>query len=366
MKQGGKELRDFATPGLITAGNMFLFNLLILVFSVFTVFLPFVSDDVILRRLFLNFLGQIGSASLIIFGIIPFFQLKQRDKEAVVQRRFLLTALLFCVGFSLVISNNFFLRFVWNMFQVEPKSSYEGITIRARHLADPFSIVMFFSTLTIGAAIFEEYVFRRTLIPALENRGFSPIAAVFASALVFGLSHLPNDLLNGNIPYTIEHFLSVFVLGLILGISFIQTRHVIYPIFLHGFYNGFSGLSTLAQLLAEEYGSTSLLSLTVLLLFAFVIIGIVTIIYGLWKVFSESEPAWITTFKKSSQGRILWGTSIYLLVFLTFVSLQALLPNVIQRIIGHPLLYFLIFLGAFVLLTWLPFYLAKKLESAES
>lgn len=343
---------------------MFLFNLIILVFSFFTVFIPFVREDEILSRLFLNFLGQIGTASFIILAILPFFKLNQSYKEPIVERKFFLTFLLLCIGYTLVIANSFLLEYMWNVFQVKPKSSYEGITLQARHLGEPFSILLYLLTLTLGAATFEEYVFRRTLIPSLETRGFSPIAAVFASSLIFSLSHLPNDLLNGNIPFTIEHLMSTFLLGLILGIAFIQTRHVIYPIFLHMFYNGYSGVSTIAQLLSQLQGYTTLLNITTLLLIALILIGLVAILYSAWKLLSEAEPAWLATFKTPSQGKILWGSLLFLVIFLTFMSIQEGLPTIILTYIANPLLIFPFFIGLFLFLTGITFYLAKKLQTA--
>ena len=57
------------------------------------------------------------------------------------------------------------------------------------------------------------------------------------SGFVFALSHTINDLVNGNIAYTITHFWNVFLIGTICGIAYILTRNVIYPILIHSVVN---------------------------------------------------------------------------------------------------------------------------------
>ncbi|MFW9777558.1 MAG: lysostaphin resistance A-like protein [Candidatus Heimdallarchaeota archaeon] len=114
-------------------------------------------------------------------------------------------------------------------------------------LADfPPYIFLYIVVIVIGASIAEELIFRRTLIPFLERRGFGTFWILILSSMLFASIHTPLDLFQNSLHYAALNFASIFASGVAFGYIYIRTRNVLYPIVLHGISNGFLALSTLA------------------------------------------------------------------------------------------------------------------------
>ncbi|MFW9854668.1 MAG: type II CAAX prenyl endopeptidase Rce1 family protein [Candidatus Thorarchaeota archaeon] len=180
----------------------------------------------------------------------------------------------------------------------ESVSSYKDIFPTPDLLANPVYYFLFFGVLVFGAAVAEELIFRRTLIPLLERRGIGMFWTLLISSFMFSLIHTPSDLLLGSIRFTLVHFLGTFTGGLTLGYLYIRTRKVIYPMILHGLSNGVSGLGIIA-LESENFILMNILSYFLLVTF---LIGIGVFFWLLVDFFRTStEPsAWkriITDFR---------------------------------------------------------------------
>ncbi|MFX0086574.1 MAG: type II CAAX prenyl endopeptidase Rce1 family protein [Candidatus Hodarchaeota archaeon] len=141
----------------------------------------------------------------------------------------------------------------------ESASSYEAILPSGELLGMPLYYILFFGVLIFGAAISEELIFRRTLIPLLERRGLGTFWALLFSTLMFSLIHVPADLVEyfnsnsgGAIRFAINHFFGTFAGGLTLGYIYMRTRDIRWPMIAHGFSNGFSGLVILGEAKLEE------------------------------------------------------------------------------------------------------------------
>lgn len=76
-------------------------------------------------------------------------------------------------------------------------------------------------------AVCEEFFFRGVVLRGMYASTGSGTLAVLSSAVFFSMLHMD---VNG--------FLPRIVLGIVLGILFIQTRNIIYPIVAHAFNNG--------------------------------------------------------------------------------------------------------------------------------
>jgi membrane protease YdiL (CAAX protease family) len=99
---------------------------------------------------------------------------------------------------------------------------------------DPWMISVLFLLATVAAPLFEETLFRGTLLPWLghrlgkglgQKRGW--ILALCISALAFGAIHLEPAALPG-----------LTVLGLVLGLAFLRTSNLLTSIMVHGLWNG--------------------------------------------------------------------------------------------------------------------------------
>jgi membrane protease YdiL (CAAX protease family) len=154
----------------------------------------------------------------------------------------------------------------------ESTSSYEAIFPSSALLAMPLYYILFFGVLVFGAAVSEELIFRRSIIPFLERRGLGTFWALIFSALMFSLIHVPADLLEffysndgGALRFAINHFFGTFAGGITLGYIYMRTRDIKWPMIAHGFSNGFSGIVILAESILDEMATSTGLGLEELL-----------------------------------------------------------------------------------------------------
>ncbi|MFX0061253.1 MAG: lysostaphin resistance A-like protein, partial [Candidatus Hermodarchaeota archaeon] len=222
---------------------------------------------------------------------------------------------------------------------------YGGFFLTAEHIANPLIIVLYFAPVAIGAPVFEELIFRRMLIPLLEERGMAPFAAVVASSLIFAFGHLPNDLINGNLAGAVIHILNVLIIGLVLGLTYILTRNILFSMIIHGLINFMSFAGPLV-LVMENDGLLAVYGLSILLI---LLVGIAVAIFAIWQYFRVSTADWVNLIKEKSPIKILPG----LVGFLIIAAVLMLLPLILEIYIAVlayifmnlSILLFLILLG---------------------
>ncbi len=316
--------------------------------------IPILSPDDIIQNLQLNFFGQIIGTIVLLFFLIPFFKVKDVETKPISPINIVKVVGVACLALTVAIFLAFILFVIFTTLGMPIEHSYGDIILGLEQLANPCNIVLFFATASLGAAIFEELIFRRMLISTLEIRGMAPTAAVIASSLAFAMIHVPNDLLFGSPSYVISHFITSFVLGLFLGFVYVTTRNVIYPMIIHGFIN-FIGFTESILL--------SLNNLTLLLFYAgiLLIIWLIGIVVGglaLFYYLREPQPTWVKTLQTKSRINILPG----LIGFLIIGFMLVLLPIAIDLIVTilffpiRPLIYiglFLAYILLFALILWL-------------
>ncbi|MBN1329811.1 MAG: CPBP family intramembrane metalloprotease [Candidatus Heimdallarchaeota archaeon] len=108
-------------------------------------------------------------------------------------------------------------------------SEYIGITIFATFIV------------SILSPISEEIFYRWSMISILRN-GFSKNATILFSALIFGLAHSTTDL-NYSFYYFIMHFITTFLIGVVLGAVFFHINKILPLIILHTIWNFVLSLS---------------------------------------------------------------------------------------------------------------------------
>ncbi|MBL6648753.1 MAG: CPBP family intramembrane metalloprotease [Flavobacteriaceae bacterium] len=92
------------------------------------------------------------------------------------------------------------------------------------------SIVLF-----IGVSVFEEIIFRGYVLKNLLE-SFNPFVALFISSLFFSLIHVANP----NV--TLLGLSNIFLAGIFLGISYVFTKNLWFPIALHFSWNFFQAM----------------------------------------------------------------------------------------------------------------------------
>ncbi|MFX1320535.1 MAG: lysostaphin resistance A-like protein [Promethearchaeota archaeon] len=357
IKEKNGSFLNFFKASMVVALGGTLLNFLIITISLFIVFsdfsLPF---DYIILNLFILFLSQFIGAFMIYFVFIPLFKAKDAENPPFTLFNSFRTILLICVTLTIVVSINFILYYVFGLLDLNPQSGYTTILLSLEHLANPLNILIYYLPLTIGAAVYEELIYRRLLIPLLEQRGMSPSPAVLSSSLLFALAHLPDDLMSANFAGTIMHISTVFIIGIALGFIYILTRNVFYAILIHGVLNFISFSRPLVILISE-----STLSLTFdIIYWTIFTIGCGVLFVGLWQYYRKRNAEWVSLIRKKNTVPILAGSFGFLIMGIIGIFIPFIIQNVVidlEIAIYSVLLYFFVLIicyGAFlVLFLWL-------------
>lgn len=316
--------------------------------------IPILSPDDIIQNLQLNLFGQIIGTIVVLGFLIPFFKVKDVETKPISPINIAKVVGVACLALTVAILLAFLLFVIFTTLGMPIEHSYGDLILGLDQLANPWNIVLFFATASLGAAIFEELIFRRMLIPTLEIRGMAPIAAVIASSLGFAMIHVPNDLLFGSPSYVISHFITSVALGLFLGFVYVTTRNVIYPMIIHGFIN-FIGFTE--SILLSLNNLALLLFYTGILLIIW-IIGIIVAGIALFYYLREPQPTWVKTLQIKSRINILPGLIGYLIIGFMLILLPIALDLVVTILFFPilPLIYFGLFLAyilLFALILWL-------------
>jgi membrane protease YdiL (CAAX protease family) len=343
---------NFLSPALLITIGLLLLSIGAFSAILLNFFFPILIPDPIMASIQINLVGQIIGILVTLLFFIPFFGLKQAETRTPTIYRTIKVIGIACFTLALSMGLSLALWFLFTTLGIPIQHSYSDIILGPEHLSNVWNIVLFFATATIGAATFEELIYRRTLIPALEYRGMTPTAAVLASSLGFALIHVPNDLINGSTGYVVTHFITTFTIGLMLGFVYIFTRNVIYPIIIHGFVNAVA----FTELILVSLDDFNLLLIYSAILLVLLIIGIIVGILALIWYFHDPPPAWVTTLRLKSRINIIPGLVGYLIIGFGLLVIEvagelgitlALYPNILlvyTSLIGFYVAYFLLLL----------------------
>jgi membrane protease YdiL (CAAX protease family) len=361
-----ESLLNFLSPALLFVIGLVILStgaigLILINFSI-----PVLIPDGVIATLQVNLFGQIVGIIVLLIFLIPLFRLRtvETQKPTIIQT--LKTFGIACLALTLAMLFALVLWVVFTALGLPVVSSYTGFVLTPAHLTNPWNIVLLFTTVIFGAAIFEELLFRRMLIPALEHRGMGHLAAVIASSLGFALIHIPNDVINGSISFVISHFITTFTLGLFLGFTYVATRNVLFPMIIHGFINAFA----FSETIIESLGDFNLLISFALVILVIWVIGVIIGAIFLIQYLRDPKPSWVNTIWDKSRINILPGLVGYLIVGLALVSLQVGVELSISSLFfpNVYLLYsvlFLFYIVLFFLLVLLVQYTEYELQPEE-
>lgn len=106
-----------------------------------------------------------------------------------------------------------------------------------------YSILFFLESLSTG--LYEELFFRGllfiVLLEVLKDHSYKTIKAILISSFLFGILHFVNILGGASTGFVLQQIGYSFLLGILWATIFVQTKNILFPIFLHGIYN-FCGL----------------------------------------------------------------------------------------------------------------------------
>ncbi len=343
---------NFLTPAILIMVGLLILSIGALSLIMVHFSIPVLIPDPIMASIQMNLFGQIIGIIITLIFLIPFFKLKEVESRFPTVFRTLKVLGVACFALTVALGLALVLFFAFSALGIPIEHSYGNIILGPEHLSNPWNLVLFFATATVGAAIFEELIFRRMLIPALEVRGMAPTAAVIASSLGFALIHVPNDLLNGSPGYVVTHFITTFTIGLMLGFVYVFTRNVIYPMIIHGFINAVA----FTELILISIDDFNLLLIYAGILLVLLFIGIIVGVLALIWFFRDPVPAWVETLRIKSKISIISGLAGYLVIAFGIISIQVLAelgiafaftPNgflIYSSLIGFYVFYFFLLL----------------------
>ncbi|MHA1968131.1 MAG: CPBP family glutamic-type intramembrane protease [Candidatus Hodarchaeales archaeon] len=360
-KKGDNWLK-FSTPAIIAAFYLSL-QFLIEFPVAFLLYVIQFTNDIVTSKLFVLLISQVICTAIFIVLIIPFLKVKDVEFNSISYTSFFTFITVFCLFWAIMIPITLGLSVISNNFDIEADIFENVLPLSNDHSGDLFSIILWLIVGTLGIAIFMEFLYRRTLIPLLEKRGMSPFSAVMTSSFAFALVNIPfnlgfqitilresnllniylsrYDLLN-SLFYSLNLFITAFLLGIACGIVYILTRNILFSIMIHCF-----GL--LPYYLMELFNNNIfLISFLGLLIIVMNISGLFIALYTLYSFFtSSSHTTWITILKKKSSVDINRGLVGFFIIFLGIIINIVVFIGLLAEHAPIPvtLLFNIVFLG---------------------
>jgi membrane protease YdiL (CAAX protease family) len=319
------KVTNFLRPSVVVALGAVLLSFLqsLLLMLSFSLNFTLGGDFVILSLIF-AFISQVGGILITYFVLIPLMEIKSVNRNPLTLYNLKRTLLFLCVVFAITIINNYIFIIIFNFFDILPQSGYSSILLNATQLENPLNLIIYYLPLTVAAPVFEELLYRRTLIPMLERRGMGSFTAVITSSIVFAFAHFPNDLINGNLYGGIIHCVGVFYISIVVGLIYVLTRNILFPIVIHSIVNFISFTGPIVITLENN---TLLLSYNIAV-FCIAGIGIGVLFYGIWLYFKRTTTDWVILLKTRSSNGIRRG----LIGFIIIGIGSAFIPIIIEII----------------------------------
>ncbi|MFW9993615.1 MAG: type II CAAX prenyl endopeptidase Rce1 family protein [Candidatus Odinarchaeota archaeon] len=346
-------LGNFSTPASIATSCIILQLALQVPLSTALYFVP-LTDNLIVISYLVALVSQILCVILIYLLIIPRLGIRAAKYKKVEGTSLIRALVIFCLAGSILIIISLGFAFLFPIMNEGSNAPFGMMMITNIWAGNLLDLVIYASALTIGPALFGEVLFRRVLIPLLEDRGMSPLTAATASSLAFALFHIPAIIVRnpesislyqvlsristlirfGSLNILTEipalflsylgiplitacmYFLSAFILGMACAITYILTRNVILALFIHSFGNLL--LLSTSSMMSLDGGIVTIV--LILMMLIIIITGFITFIRVL-KDFRAPDPDrdWVISLKEKSRVKTKTGLVKYLLLFLAGV-----------------------------------------------
>lgn len=354
---------NFFTPAIIIALGLFLDMMLGKPFILATWFLEqSIRTGIYLEvssALDISFsIFRVIIASLVVFYIfIPKLKVLDAEYHPPKVRSLLYVVPVFCIIILVRNTIGFIYELVgntvpWRFF------GFYGSFEKFHH--DPTFFVLSLIYIFLIHPIFLELFYRRTVIPALEDRGLSPLHAVLLSSFGFGIAFLPSYFLAENLIGTMFWFVSTFLYGLGTGIIYILTRNILFSGLYTVMYFGYRYFGEMGQLGQEP----TLLTIRFIIDIVVLVVGIMILIVVIVRLLeTKSSQNWVKIFKTPSVPKIERGVIGFLILTLVLVITEMTINNAIDTITeGNFFLTILLNLIFYTLAFTIPFWLTITSE----
>ncbi|TFF68290.1 CPBP family intramembrane metalloprotease [Candidatus Thorarchaeota archaeon] len=330
--------REFGDPALVVVAAGAVSSLAVLVYFVIALFVPFLPWEGVIANLYGNFMAQIVTA-LVLFLLLSSLNIRRVDYAKPGMKGLKQTLLTIAGVVGIMLIGTLILTTLFQLMGLAPETGYTDVLlIREEHLANPLNVVIFYAVASIGAPIFEELLYRRIAIPMCEDRGMGTLSAILASTLVFALAHVPLDILNGNFAGTVLHFWTTFITGFGLGVLYVLTRNILFPILVHAALNAFSFTAYIGTLAESLIYLTGVIGLLYLILIP---VGLIAVIYyGFWR--PEKSERWQSLKSHPLVGEAGKGIAFFVGMNLIILTLLEVASIVLQAFVGSQDIFYYI------------------------
>ncbi|MHA1944624.1 MAG: CPBP family glutamic-type intramembrane protease [Candidatus Hodarchaeales archaeon] len=346
------------TPAVIVVIGYFLFNLI----AWPILFLELLIEETILQINMQILDSVIVSIVLVLVSSIVYFIFIPKLKVKSVEYRRPNTNGFFVIFilFSVAIFSLFSLEFLFVLFDInmiwEPMGGTEFDDLFVQLL----SIVL----TSLSSVAYHELIYRRTVIPLLEDRGVSSFHAVILSSLGYSLTFMPTFIMYPNISGFVYNFSLLTILGLCAGFTYIITRNILFPFILGIFLAFYTELANIGQSL--HHGNLFTIITDSIELFS-ILVTISALVYLLWKnKAKESSIEMLNRIKIGSVPNIKRGIIGFFLISIGLLALQAFVVKIGREVTHNIFPEYFIFITPFYLVVFtIPFFLTTSTEYAQ-
>ncbi len=352
---------NFFTPAVLIAAGIFLLNLFSWPLSFIQWILYESNVNVnqnIMSAIIANIIG-IAICFVVYFIFIPRLKVQDAKYEDVNSK-----SLVIVIGvFLVVIFLRIIITFVFESLGTTIYLVHPWFMYSYNLLSDPMVRILFLSYQFIILPIYIELLYRRTIIPLLEDRGLSPFFAVILSSLGFCLLFLPEYIQSTNYLGTFYWFISTFLFGLATGLIYILTRNILFSIFYAIVYYAYRLSGELGTFFQDELLLTMHFLLSIMVLTS----GLILVIYVSWNLYKrKSALKWVNVIRTPSAPKITRGLIGYLIISVVLVSIQIIVPSLIETFLPSDMLLIFAANTFFYLIAFsIPFWLSITSEYAQ-
>lgn len=353
---------NFFTPAVIVAVGFFLLNL----FD-FPIALLHWFNSVLDLNLDTNILN-VGFANVatLLVCLIAYYLLIPRLKleNSVYQEPYVINLVAVPLIFCIVIFLRLLLTFTFESYGVTIYNVTPWFLTSYSLLLDPPFLLLFLIYQLITIPLFTESIYRRVIIPLLEDRGLSPVYAVILSGLGFCFLDLPYYISTTNYLGTLYWFMSTFLYGFATGMIYILTRNVLFSILYASVYHFYRMADFLGVLFQNEF----LLFIRDLIHLIAFLGAIIAILYIIWITIREVPTTrWIKIIKIKSAPNIKRGIVGYFIISLGLLEIQLLATDMISNLAQNDYLANFLLNSFFYLLAFsIPFWLTITTEYVQN
>ena len=354
---------NFFTPAVLVPASYFLLNLIGWP-SLFLQYLITQSDieidlNMVHSVILVIFLSLTCSILYYILIYLPRLKVHDAEYKKPAKSGFYTVGIFLCIIILLlwIVTSSF--ELIWGKFEIELYSLFPIEVIQN----DPFYFLIFLIYNIVLFSLFNEIVFRRALIPILEDRGSSPFHAVLLAALGSSFIDFPSYFLYPNYPFDFYTFVTIVIFGVCAGLIFISTRNLLFPVLFSILYSTYRSLGFFVHGTASTVFELANIILPLL--------GILILLFTLYKlIVMKKTPKVIRIIKIRSSSKILKGIIGFLGISLGLLAIQTIVVK-IGRIIFNTDIngpfpeYFCYILIFYAIAFSIPFFLTTSTQWAK-